>query len=90
VGTNPFIRVIYHRIGGFASATNFIPFRGIKRWSWEIYQSYMPVPRLSRSMSLGISENYVSQVRCAAAKLWRDQQGESLGDNLDSDWQCPQ
>jgi L-rhamnose-H+ transport protein len=24
-------------MGGFASATNFIPFRGIKRWSWEIY-----------------------------------------------------
>ncbi|MEZ2346176.1 L-rhamnose/proton symporter RhaT [Terriglobus sp. RCC_193] len=29
--------MIYHWIGGFASATNFIPFRGIKRWSWEIY-----------------------------------------------------
>ena len=34
---NPFIGVVYHWIGGFASATNFIPFRGIKRWSWEIY-----------------------------------------------------
>jgi L-rhamnose-H+ transport protein len=37
VGSNPFIGVIYHWIGGFASATNFIPFRGIKRWSWEVY-----------------------------------------------------
>jgi len=37
VGPNPFIGVLYHWIGGFASATNFIPFRGIKRWSWEIY-----------------------------------------------------
>ena len=37
MGSNPFIGVIYHWIGGFASATNFIPFRGIKRWSWEIY-----------------------------------------------------
>ena len=37
LGANPFIGVIYHWIGGFASATNFIPFRGIKRWSWEIY-----------------------------------------------------
>ncbi len=37
VGSNPFIGVLYHWIGGFASATNFIPFRGIKRWSWEIY-----------------------------------------------------
>ena len=34
---NPFLGVLYHWIGGFASATNFIPFRGIKRWSWEIY-----------------------------------------------------
>jgi L-rhamnose-H+ transport protein len=37
MGANPFLGVIYHWIGGFASATNFIPFRGIKRWSWEIY-----------------------------------------------------
>ena len=37
MGSNPFLGVIYHWIGGFASATNFIPFRGIKRWSWEIY-----------------------------------------------------
>jgi L-rhamnose-H+ transport protein len=37
LGTNPFIGVIYHWLGGLASASNFIPFRGIKRWSWEIY-----------------------------------------------------
>ena len=37
MGPNPFLGVIFHWIGGFASATNFIPFRGIKRWSWEIY-----------------------------------------------------
>jgi L-rhamnose-H+ transport protein len=37
VGPNPFIGVIYHWIGGLASASNYIPFRGIQRWSWEIY-----------------------------------------------------
>jgi L-rhamnose-H+ transport protein len=37
LGPNPFLGVIFHWIGGFASATNFIPFRGIKRWSWEVY-----------------------------------------------------
>jgi L-rhamnose-H+ transport protein len=37
VGPNPFLGVIFHWLGGFCSATNFIPFRGIKRWSWEIY-----------------------------------------------------
>src|SRR6185437_1451644 len=37
VGPNPFVGLIYHWIGGFASATNFIPFRKIRRWSWEVY-----------------------------------------------------
>lgn len=37
MGVNPFIGVVFHWIGGFCSATNFIPFRGIRRWSWEIY-----------------------------------------------------
>jgi L-rhamnose-H+ transport protein len=37
VGPNPIVGVVYHWIGGLASASNFIPFRGIKRWSWEIY-----------------------------------------------------
>ena len=37
MGPNPFLGVIFHWIGGFASATNYIPFRGIRRWSWEIY-----------------------------------------------------
>jgi L-rhamnose-H+ transport protein len=37
LGPNPLLGVIFHWIGGFCSATNFIPFRRIKRWSWEIY-----------------------------------------------------
>ena len=37
MGPNPLLGVIYHWIGGLASASNFIPFRPIKRWSWEIY-----------------------------------------------------
>ena len=37
MGPNPLVGVIYHWIGGLASASNFIPFRPIKRWSWEIY-----------------------------------------------------
>ena len=37
MGANPLLGVIYHWIGGLASASNFIPFRPIKRWSWEIY-----------------------------------------------------
>jgi L-rhamnose-H+ transport protein len=37
MGPSPIIGVVYHWIGGLASASNFIPFRPIKRWSWEIY-----------------------------------------------------
>ena len=37
MGPNPLLGVIFHWIGGFCSATNFIPFRRIKRWSWEVY-----------------------------------------------------
>jgi L-rhamnose-H+ transport protein len=37
LNSNPLVGVLYHWIGGLASASNFIPFRPIKRWSWEIY-----------------------------------------------------
>ena len=37
MNSNPLVGVLYHWIGGLASASNFIPFRPIKRWSWEIY-----------------------------------------------------
>ncbi|MEO6817605.1 MAG: L-rhamnose/proton symporter RhaT [Edaphobacter sp.] len=34
---NPFLGVLYHWTGGLAAASCYLPFRGIKRWSWEIY-----------------------------------------------------
>jgi L-rhamnose-H+ transport protein len=34
---NPMIGVLYHWLGGLASASFYVPFRGVKRWSWEIY-----------------------------------------------------
>ncbi len=37
MGPNPFLGVIFHWIGGLASASCYLPFRGIKRWSWETY-----------------------------------------------------
>ncbi len=37
MGANPFLGVIFHWIGGLASASCYLPFRGIKRWSWETY-----------------------------------------------------
>ncbi len=37
MGANPFLGVIFHWLGGLASASCYLPFRGIRRWSWETY-----------------------------------------------------
>lgn len=37
MGANPIIGVLFHWLGGLASASCYLPFRGIKRWSWEVY-----------------------------------------------------
>ncbi|BCU78601.1 L-rhamnose/proton symporter RhaT [Luteolibacter sp. LG18] len=34
---NPLIGVFYHWLGGLASASFYIPYRGVKKWSWETY-----------------------------------------------------
>lgn len=34
---NPLLGVFYHWLGGLASASFYVPYRGVKRWSWEIY-----------------------------------------------------
>jgi L-rhamnose-H+ transport protein len=34
---NPLIGVIFHWLGGLASGSFYVPFRGVKRWSWETY-----------------------------------------------------
>ncbi|MBE2214592.1 MAG: L-rhamnose/proton symporter RhaT [Opitutaceae bacterium] len=37
MGANPLLGLIYHWLGGFASASFYLPYRGVKRWSWETY-----------------------------------------------------
>src|SRR5271156_2731036 len=34
---NPFLGVLFHWIGGLASASFYIPYRGVRRWAWETY-----------------------------------------------------
>ena len=34
---NPLMGVFYHWLGGLASASFYIPYRGVKKWSWETY-----------------------------------------------------
>ena len=35
--SNPFLGLLFHWIGGLASASFYIPYRGVKKWSWETY-----------------------------------------------------
>ena len=34
---NPIIGVLFHWLGGLASGSFYVPFRGVRRWSWEVY-----------------------------------------------------
>ena len=34
---NPLLGVLFHWLGGLSSATFYVPYRGVKRWSWEIF-----------------------------------------------------
>ena len=34
---NPFLGVFYHWLGGFASGSFYVPYRFVKRWSWEVF-----------------------------------------------------
>jgi L-rhamnose-H+ transport protein len=37
MSANPFLGLIFHWIGGLASASFYIPYRGVKKWAWETY-----------------------------------------------------
>ena len=34
---NPFVGVIFHWLGGLAAGSFYVPYRGVKKWSWETY-----------------------------------------------------
>ena len=34
---NPFLGVLFHWLGGLASGSFYVPYRGVKKWSWETY-----------------------------------------------------
>jgi L-rhamnose-H+ transport protein len=37
VGSNVVLGVFFHWIGGLASASFYVPYRGVKKWAWETY-----------------------------------------------------
>ncbi len=34
---NPFLGVVFHWLGGLASGSFYVPYKGVKKWSWETY-----------------------------------------------------
>ena len=34
---NPFLGVIFHWLGGLASGSFYVPYKGVKKWSWETF-----------------------------------------------------
>lgn len=34
---NPILGVVFHWLGGLASGSFYVPYKGVKRWSWETY-----------------------------------------------------
>ena len=34
---NPFLGVFLHWCGGLASGSFYVPYKGVKKWSWETY-----------------------------------------------------
>jgi L-rhamnose-H+ transport protein len=37
MNANPLLGVLLHAVGGLASASFYIPYRGVKHWAWETY-----------------------------------------------------
>ncbi len=34
---NPFLGVFFHWMGGLASGSFYVPYKGVRKWSWEVY-----------------------------------------------------
>lgn len=37
MNSNPFVGVFFHWLGGLASGSFYVPYRGVKKWAWETY-----------------------------------------------------
>jgi len=34
---NPFLGVVFHWLGGLASGSFYVPYKGVRKWAWEVY-----------------------------------------------------
>ncbi len=37
MNANPILGVFFHWLGGLASGSFYVPYRGVKKWAWEVY-----------------------------------------------------
>lgn len=37
MGANPILGVFFHWLGGLSSASFYVPYKAVKKWSWEVY-----------------------------------------------------
>ena len=37
ITANPFLGVVFHWLGGLASGSFYVPYRGVRKWAWEVY-----------------------------------------------------
>jgi L-rhamnose-H+ transport protein len=35
--SNPFLGVFFHWLGGLASGSFYVPYKGVRKWAWEVY-----------------------------------------------------
>jgi L-rhamnose-H+ transport protein len=71
---NPILGVFFHWLGGFASGSFYVPYRGVKKWSWETYWlvgglfSWILCPWLLASV---LTNNLLGVLRAqSAGTLW--------------------
>ncbi|MHB0957751.1 MAG: L-rhamnose/proton symporter RhaT [Pirellulaceae bacterium] len=37
MNANPFLGVMFHWLGGLASGSFYVPYKGVRKWAWEVY-----------------------------------------------------
>jgi L-rhamnose-H+ transport protein len=72
--SNPLLGVVFHWLGGLASGSFYVPYRGVKKWAWEVYWlvggffSWIIAPWLLASLN---TSDLVAVLREApASALW--------------------
>lgn len=71
---NPFLGVFFHWLGGLAAGSFYVPYKGVRKWAWEVYWlvggffSWIIMPWLLASL---MTEDLTGVLRQqSAATLW--------------------